>query len=221
MIRMQAVNKWYPSGDTKLHALKNINLEIHSGDYVSLMGPSGSGKSTLLNMIGLLDVFEDGEYWLAQHPTHELSEESRARLRREHIGFIFQSFQLIPRLTAFENVALPLVLSEVPSHERQQKVTSVLKQMDMLARAHHRPSQLSGGQLQRVAIARAIVTEPSVILADEPTGNLDQQSGHDITELLENLNRRGITLIVVTHDPALGQRARRQIRMIDGALVNS
>lgn len=218
MIRLTGVNKYYPSGAGQLHVLKHIDLTIQQGDYLSIMGPSGSGKSTLLNMLGLLDVIDSGEYELEGQATRSLNEEQRAHLRAQYIGFIFQSFQLIDRLTAFENVALPLVLAEVPVAERRARVDLLLEQVGLSDRAHHKPGQLSGGQLQRVAIARAIVMQPKLILADEPTGNLDQHSGNDIVQLLEDLNHQGITLVVVTHDHSLGKRANRRIRMVDGVL---
>jgi len=218
MISLKRVNKWYPSGDKPLHVLKQVDLDIAQGDYISIMGPSGSGKSTLLNMIGLLDIIDEGEYWLEGTPTHLLKEEQRAELRGLYLGFIFQNFQLINRLSAAENIALPLVLAEIPKKERNIMVANVLEKVGLQDRAHHRPGQLSGGQLQRVAIARAIVTQPKVILADEPTGNLDQSAGLDIVQLLESLNQQGLTLLVVTHDREIGKRATRKVRMVDGVL---
>lgn len=218
MIQLENVNKYYPSGAGMLHVLKDIQLSIRQGDYLSIMGPSGSGKSTLLNMLGLLDTIDEGEYTLEGNPTSQLNEEQRASLRAKYIGFIFQSFQLIDRLTAFENIALPMVLAEVPPKDRNERVNELLARVGLSERAHHKPGQLSGGQLQRVAIARALVMKPTIILADEPTGNLDQQSGNDIVTLLEDLNAQGITLVVVTHDQALGARANRKITMVDGIL---
>ncbi|MAG21288.1 MAG: macrolide ABC transporter ATP-binding protein [Candidatus Marinimicrobia bacterium] len=218
MIQLENVNKYYPSGAGMLHVLKDIQLSIRQGDYLSIMGPSGSGKSTLLNMLGLLDTIDEGEYTLEGNPTSQLNEEQRASLRAKYIGFIFQSFQLIDRLTAFENIALPMVLAEVPPKDRNERVNELLARVGLSERAHHKPGQLSGGQLQRVAIARALVMKPTIILADEPTGNLDQQSGNDIVTLLEDLNAQGITLVVVTHDQALGARANRKITMVDGVL---
>lgn len=218
MIKLQDVNKFYPSGTGELHVLKDISLDVAQGDYLSIMGPSGSGKSTLLNMLGLLDTISDGVYELEGQATQTMTEEQRAQLRARYIGFIFQSFQLIDRLTAFENIELPLILAEVPKQERKIRVTELLEKVRLSERAHHKPAQLSGGQLQRVAIARAIVMKPTIILADEPTGNLDQQSGNDIVTLLESLNQQGITLIIVTHDNALGERAVRKIKMVDGVL---
>jgi putative ABC transport system ATP-binding protein len=218
MIKLINVNKWYQSGSQSLHVLKDIQLQIGQGDYLSVMGPSGSGKSTLLNMLGLLDVIDSGEFWLTEQAIHQLNEEQRASIRGQKIGFIFQSFQLINRLTAAENIALPLLLAEIPAEKREPIVAKVLEQVGLTDRSHHLPAQLSGGQLQRVAIARAIVMQPDLILADEPTGNLDQASGLEIIELLESLNAHGLTLIIVTHDMQIGQRAKRKIKMVDGVL---
>jgi putative ABC transport system ATP-binding protein len=217
-IRLQGINKTYQVGDAPLRALWDVTLDIQQGEYISVMGPSGSGKSTLLNMIGLLDRPDSGEYWLKGTATVQLAEEQRALLRRAHIGFVFQSFHLIPRLTAFENVELPLMLDRMEIAARRNIVSDALTQLGLDDRMHHLPRQLSGGQLQRVAIARALVTKPAILLADEPTGNLDQKSGRDVMQVLEDLNQRGITLIVVTHDQSLGDRARRRIRMVDGRI---
>ena len=218
IIETTEISKVYQMGTQTVRALQSVSMEINEGEYVAFMGPSGSGKSTLLNMLGLLDVIDKGEYWLAQQPTHQLNEEQRASLRGKKIGFIFQSFQLINRLSAAENVALPLVLAEIAPAKRKQMVEQVLQQVGLTDRAQHLPAQLSGGQLQRVAIARAIVMQPELILADEPTGNLDQHSGLEIIELLESLNLKGLTLVLVTHDTQMGQRSRRKIKMIDGVL---
>nr|WP_206486434.1 ABC transporter ATP-binding protein [Thalassotalea sp. G2M2-11] len=206
-------------GEQPLHVLNNINLTIESGDYISIMGPSGSGKSTLLNIIGMLDQLDSGTYQLLTSETTTLSEESRAQLRRQHIGFIFQNFHLIPRLTAFENASLPLMLAEKTLSKRHQIVEPIFKQLGIAHRLNHLPQQLSGGQLQRVAIARALVMSPNILLADEPTGNLDQASGHEVIELLEQLNQQGITLLIVTHDKAIGKRAKRQLTMVDGQIT--
>ncbi|MDO7635386.1 MAG: ABC transporter ATP-binding protein [Porticoccaceae bacterium] len=216
MIKLTSINKTYQIGDTPLRALRDVSLNIDSGEYLSVMGPSGSGKSTLLNMIGLLDRPDSGSYLFDNVATEALKEERRARLRGENIGFIFQSFHLINRLTAFENVELPLILTEQPIKSRRQAVAEVLDMVGLSARASHKPNQLSGGQLQRVAIARAIVMRPRLLLADEPTGNLDSASGSEVIEVIERLNRDGIILIVVTHDQNLGDRATRHIRMVDG-----
>jgi putative ABC transport system ATP-binding protein len=218
VIKLTSINKTYQIGDTPLRALRDVSLNIDSGEYLSVMGPSGSGKSTLLNMIGLLDRPDSGSYLFDNVATEALKEERRARLRGENIGFIFQSFHLINRLTAFENVELPLILTEQPIKSRRQAVAEVLDMVGLSARASHKPNQLSGGQLQRVAIARAIVMRPRLLLADEPTGNLDSASGSEVIEVIERLNRDGITLVVVTHDQNLGDRATRHIRMVDGQI---
>ena len=219
MIELTALERVFQVGDQAVHALRHLDLTLEDGDYAAVMGPSGSGKTTLLNILGLLDRPDAGTYRLDGLETAALSEEARARLRRERIGFVFQSFHLIPRLTAFENVELPLVLAGLAPRERRPRVERVLDSVGLTPRAHHRPDQLSGGQRQRVAIARATVMEPGLILADEPTGNLDRASGEEVMRTLESLNAKGLTLVVVTHDPAIGLRARRRIRMADGAVV--
>ena len=219
MIELEGVERNFHVGDTFVHALRDINLSIEKGEYISIMGPSGSGKSTLLNILGILDSPDAGEYRFNNKPVNSLDEDEQARLRREHIGFVFQFFHLIPRLSAADNVALPLTLAGIAPEVRQQKVSAALDSLGLSDRAHHRPEQLSGGQRQRVAIARAMVTEPQIVLADEPTGNLDRASGVEVINALENLHERGITLIVVTHDPELGKRAHRRIRMDDGCVV--
>ena len=218
MIKLQEINKTYQVGGSPLRALCDVSLQIASGEYLSVMGPSGSGKSTLLNMIGLLDRPDSGRYWFDTVATEELSEERRARLRGENIGFIFQQFHLINRLSAFENIELPMMLAGQPLKQRRNTVANVLAMVGLSARASHKPNQLSGGQLQRVAIARAIVMRPRLLLADEPTGNLDSHSGGEVVDVLEKLNQDGITLIVVTHDQTLGDRAKRHIRMVDGRI---
>jgi putative ABC transport system ATP-binding protein len=225
LIAVKQVNKTFQLGDQPVHALNNIELNISQGEYISIMGPSGSGKSTLLNMLGLLDVPDNGEYWLAGNEqvgldTVPMDEESRARYRRDHIGFVFQSYHLIPRLTAAENIELPLVLAGIKPKERKQRLDPIIQRLGLGERAGHLPNQLSGGQRQRVAIGRAIIMRPKLLLADEPTGNLDSHSGAEVVALLEELNRDGITLIVVTHDQELGDRAKRKIRMVDGEIVS-
>lgn len=219
-LRLSKVNKTYSVGEKPLRVLKNINLSVHAGEYISIMGPSGSGKSTLLNMIGLLDRVDNGELYLSTTETSALSEEERAKLRRTEIGFIFQNFQLIPRLTALENAELPMVLTNIPKMNRIKKVKALFSNLGIEERLDHLPQQLSGGQLQRVAIARAMVMSPKILLADEPTGNLDQASGKEVIKALEALNQQGITLIVVTHDEALGKRANRQLKMVDGIITS-
>jgi len=220
MINLKNIHRIFQVGDQTVHALDNINLEITQGDYVSVMGPSGSGKSTLLNLIGMLDHATSGEYYLNDQNITDMDEQQEAAARNHHIGFVFQAFHLIPRLSAAENIELPLLLAGIEPEIRQPKVARALESMKLTDRAHHKPEQLSGGQRQRVAIARATITEPSVLLADEPTGNLDQKSGKDVIETLEILNQKGITLIVVTHDIKIGQRAEHMLKMVDGKIVS-
>jgi len=220
MIRLCALERAFQVGDQVVHALRSVSLDLEAGAYVAVMGPSGSGKSTLLNILGLLDRPDAGSYDLDGVETTRLKEEERARLRRERIGFVFQSFHLVPRLTAFENVELPLVLAGVAPGERAHRVARMLDAVGLSERSDHRPDQLSGGQRQRVAIARATIMEPALILADEPTGNLDRASGDEVIRTLEGLNAKGLTLMVVTHDPVIGGRAGRQVRMEDGQIVH-
>ncbi len=220
MIRFRHAQRLFTVGDQVVRALDGIDLDIAAGEYVAIVGPSGSGKSTLLNAIGLLDRLTGGRYLLEGTDVTHLGDDELARTRREKIGFVFQFFHLVPRLTAAQNVELPLMLSDVEPAERRERVNGVLQAYGLADRAHHRPNQLSGGQRQRVAIARATVTRPQVILADEPTGNLDRASGHDVVGILEDLNRNGISLLVVTHDPELASRAARRIRMVDGKIVS-
>jgi len=218
MISLAGLERNFQVGDQQVRALRDINLEIAAGEYLSLMGPSGSGKSTLLNIIGLLDRATSGLYRLDGRDVTALSDEEQAQVRRERIGFIFQFFHLVPRLSALENVELPMVLAGIAASERRSRAGKLLENYGLANRAHHRPDQLSGGQRQRVAIARATVMNPAVLLADEPTGNLDRASGTEVVEILERLHEQGVTLIVVTHDPALGNRAHRKLRMVDGAI---
>lgn len=220
MIALTAISRIFTMGDQEVRALNNINLTIAPGAYVSVMGPSGSGKSTLLNLIGLLDQPTSGTYLLENIDVTSLSETDQARVRRERIGFIFQSFHLIPRLTAAENIELPLILDGIPGAERKKRVQAILQQTNLLERADHRPSELSGGQRQRVAIARATILNPAVLLADEPTGNLDHKTGAEVIALLENLHHQGTTIITVTHDREIGARAHRKIQMRDGEVVS-
>ena len=218
MISLAGLERIFQVGDQQVRALRDINLEIAAGEYLSIMGPSGSGKSTLLNIIGLLDRATSGLYRLDGREVTALSDEEQAQVRREKIGFIFQFFHLVPRLTALENVELPMVLAGIAASERRSRAGKLLGNYGLADRAHHRPDQLSGGQRQRVAIARATVMNPAVLLADEPTGNLDRASGTEVVEILERLHEQGVTLVVVTHDPALGNRAHRRLRMVDGAI---
>ena len=219
LIALRDICREFQVGDETVHALDHVSLDIHAGDYISVMGPSGSGKSTLLNMLGLLDQTNAGSYCFAGRELTTLPEEQRAQVRRDNIGFIFQSFHLIPRLTAAENVELPLVLTGMPASERKIKVRQALTGLGLADRADHRPAQLSGGQQQRVAIARATIMHAPLLLADEPTGNLDSHSSTEVIRILEDLNTQGITLVVVTHDTEIGKRARRRIRMVDGRVV--
>ena len=218
MIELEGIHRVFQVGDEEVHALRDLDLTIRQGEYVAIMGPSGSGKSTLLNIIGLLDRPDEGIYRLDKADTTDLNDTQQASVRRHKIGFVFQFFHLVPRLTSAENVELPLVLAGVDPGERRSRVQSVLSMLGISDRAKHRPDQLSGGQRQRVAIARATIMQPRVILADEPTGNLDRGSGNDVVKILEDLNKDGITLILVTHDPELGQRATRRVRMLDGRI---
>jgi len=220
MIELQDICRTFQVGDESVHALDQVSLEIAHGDYISVMGPSGSGKSTLLNMLGLLDSPDSGSYQFKDQELTRLSEEKRARFRRENIGFIFQSFHLIPRLTAAGNLELPLMLTGMAPAKRRVLVAEALEAVGLEDRARHLPKQLSGGQQQRVAIARATIMKPPLLLADEPTGNLDTHSGKEVVKTLEALNASGIILIIVTHDLELGARARRRIHMVDGRVVD-
>ncbi len=219
MIELAGISRTFQLGDQLVHALADLDLEINDGEYVSVMGPSGSGKSTLLNIIALLDHPSAGTYRFNGTNVTELDDDELARTRRENIGFVFQFFHLIPRLTAYQNIEVPLLLAGMAPAERKQRVISAMDALDISDRAHHRPDQLSGGQRQRVAIARAGIMNPTVLLADEPTGNLDTASGLQVVEIVERMNREhGVTLIVVTHDADLGRRAARRIRLVDGQI---
>jgi putative ABC transport system ATP-binding protein len=220
VIRLEGLCRDFLVGDQAVHALDNLNLSIDSGAYVSIMGPSGSGKSTLLNMLGLLDSPSAGNYWLDDISTASMNDDELAAVRQKKIGFVFQTFHLVPRMSAFENVELPMVLAGMPPATRRERVAAALDRVALSKRVEHRPDQLSGGERQRVAIARAVVMQPTILLADEPTGNLDSHSGQEIVDIMEDLNRQGLTLIVVTHDPSIGERAGRQIRMEDGRIVS-
>jgi putative ABC transport system ATP-binding protein len=219
MIELAQVHRVFQVGDQEVHALDGVDLTIAAGEYVSLMGPSGSGKSTLLNIIGLLDRPTAGTYRLNGRDTTTLSDDEQARARSENIGFVFQFFHLVPRLTAAENVELPLVLAGRAPVDRRPTVETAIDQMGLTERAHHRPDQLSGGERQRVAIARATVMRPGVLLADEPTGNLDTATGKEVVQIIEALHAAGMAVIVVTHDPQIGGRAERSLTMMDGRLV--
>jgi len=218
MIRFSKVSREFEVGEERVLALRDVDMEIRDGEYAAIMGPSGSGKSTMLNILGLLDRADGGQYHLDDQDTTTLSETKRAALRRRQFGFVFQSFHLVPRMTAAQNVELPLNLDGISPRERRDRVKAALDSMGLADRANHRPSQLSGGQRQRVAIARATIMKPGVLLADEPTGNLDSKSSQEVIQALETLNSAGITLIVITHDPSIGDRANRKIVMKDGRI---
>jgi putative ABC transport system ATP-binding protein len=218
MIRLENIHRYFQVGEQTVHALNDISLVINKGEYVSVMGPSGSGKSTLLNVVALLDQPSSGRYLLNNLDVTQRNDDELAKIRRENIGFVFQFFHLIPRLTAAENIEMPMILAGIAVKERKQRVVQALASVNLQDRAQHRPDQLSGGQLQRVAIARAMIMQPEVLLADEPTGNLDSKSGLEIIALLEGLNQQGVTLIIITHDQNMGDRAQRKIRIVDGQL---
>ncbi len=218
-VALSGIERVFHLGDSEVHALRELSLTINAGEYLAVMGPSGSGKSTLLNLLGLLDRPNAGHYLLEGRDVTTLSPDEQAQVRSARIGFVFQSFHLVPRLSAAENIALPMVLAGVAPAKRAERVAKALKEYGLGDRAAHRPDELSGGQRQRVAIARATIMRPAMILADEPTGNLDRSTGEEVVNLLEELNSQGVTLIMVTHDGSLGARARRQLLMEDGMIV--
>jgi putative ABC transport system ATP-binding protein len=218
-VELRDIDRVFRLGDSEVHALRKVNLRLAAGEYMAVMGPSGSGKSTLLNMLGLLDAPTGGSYHLEGRDVTTLSPDEQAGVRSRRIGFVFQTFHLVPRLTAAENIELPMVLAGIAPAERSQRVARALVEFGLTPRAEHRPGELSGGQRQRVAIARATVMAPALLLADEPTGNLDRTTGDEVIHLLEALNRdRGVTLVMVTHDARLGLRARRCLQLDDGAI---
>ena len=219
MIQLSGIERTFLVGGEEVHALREVSLAITRGEYLSIMGPSGSGKSTLLNIIGLLDRPNAGIYELDGGNVTALSDDELARVRREKIGFVFQFFHLVPRLTALQNIELPMVLAGIDPAERRGRLARLLAEYSLEERASHRPDQLSGGQCQRVAIARAMSMGPTVILADEPTGNLDRHTGQEVLSVLERLHHNGGTVVIVTHDPEIGARSRRRLRMLDGAVV--
>ena len=220
MIQLEKLSREFQVGNQVVHALDEVDLEIKENEYVSIMGVSGSGKSTLLNILGLLDTPTSGDYILSGINTSKMDDDEMAGIRSTKIGFVFQSFHLIPRLTAFENIEMPMILSGMNPKERSEKVSLALEKVGLTDRSDHKPEQLSGGQRQRVAIARSIVMEPDVLLADEPTGNLDTTSGKEVVKLIEELNIAGLTLIVVTHDREMGERSNRLIELRDGKIIN-
>ena len=221
MIRLEGVWRIFKVGEGEVHALKGVSLAIGRGDHVALVGPSGSGKSTLLHIVGCLDRPTRGRYLLEGREVGTLSEEERSLIRRHRIGFVFQFFHLLPRLSALGNVELPMLFAGTPPEERRERAARALDAVGLSHRAAHRPDPHPGGERQRVAIARAVVMDPAVLLADEPTGNLDRASAHEVMELIEQMNANGLTLVVVTHDPAIAERAKRVIRMDDGEIQGS
>jgi putative ABC transport system ATP-binding protein len=216
VIQTDELWKTYEMGTEKLHALRGVSIKINKGEYVAIMGPSGSGKSTLMNLIGCLDTPTKGSYWLAGRLVSQLDDDELAYIRNKEIGFVFQTFNLLPRATALHNVELPMIYNGTPAEERIERAQQALKQVDLGERMGHKPNELSGGQRQRVAIARALVNKPSILLADEPTGNLDSQTGEEIMTLFASLHSQGNTIILVTHEPDIAANAHRVIRVRDG-----
>jgi len=220
VIRTERLTKVYEMGAEQVHALSGIDVEIRKGEYVAIMGPSGSGKSTLMNLIGCLDSPSAGRYWLAGRLVSELDDDELAYIRNKEIGFVFQTFNLLPRATALHNVELPLIYNGTPAEERVEKAKQALARVDLTSRMTHKPNELSGGQRQRVAIARALVNDPSIVLADEPTGNLDSKTGEEIMSLFANLHQQGNTIILVTHEMDIAQHAHRVIFIRDGKIAS-
>jgi len=220
VIKTEELAKVYEMGSEQVHALRSINVEIRKGEYVAIMGPSGSGKSTLMNLIGCLDSPTSGRYWLAGRLVSDLDDDELAYIRNKEIGFVFQTFNLLPRATALHNVELPLIYNGTPAVERLERAKQALEKVDLTERMNHKPNELSGGQRQRVAIARALVNSPSIVLADEPTGNLDSKTGDEIMTLFETLHSQGNTIIVVTHENDVAQHARRIIHIRDGKVFS-
>lgn len=220
MIKTKNLNKIYTTEEIETTALNNVNLEVKKGEYVAIMGPSGCGKSTLLNVLGMIDKASAGEYHFLGEEVSKYSERQRANLRKSNIGFVFQSFNLIDELTVFENVELPLLYLNYSASERKKRVNEVLEQIEIIARKNHFPQQLSGGQQQRVAVARAVIAKPKLILADEPTGNLDSAHGEEVMKLLGDLHETGTTIVMVTHSPAYAEYGHRTIHLFDGHIVS-
>lgn len=220
LIQLEKITKTYDTGENAVQALRGVELQIGGGEFVSIIGPSGSGKSTLMHILGCLDSPSAGRYWLDGEDVAGLSGKALARIRNQKLGFVFQTFNLLPRASIWKNVELPLLYAGVGSEERAARALAALDRVGLKERARHRPNQLSGGQRQRVAIARALVNNPSLILADEPTGNLDQKTGGDIIRLFEEFSASGQTVVLVTHDPAIAERTQRRIRIVDGLIVD-
>jgi len=220
LIQLERVRKTYDSGENAVEALRGVDVQIDRGEFVSIIGPSGSGKSTLMHILGCLDSPSEGRYWLDGEDVAAMSGKALARIRNQKLGFVFQTFNLLPRATIWKNVELPLLYAGMDSDERRKRALAALDRVGLANRAKHRPNELSGGQRQRVAIARALVNTPSLILADEPTGNLDQKTGGDIIKLFEELAANGQTIILVTHDPGIAERTQRRIKIVDGVIVD-
>ncbi|MGN6185539.1 MAG: ABC transporter ATP-binding protein [Thermoanaerobaculia bacterium] len=220
LIQLERIIKTYDSGENAVMALRGIDLRIGGGEFVSIIGPSGSGKSTLMHLLGCLDSPSEGRYWLDGEDVASLSGKALARIRNQKLGFVFQTFNLLPRATIWKNVELPLLYAGIDSDERRERALKALDRVGLANRAKHRPNELSGGQRQRVAIARALVNNPSLILADEPTGNLDQKTGNDIIKLFEEFAASGQTIILVTHDPGIAARTERRVKIVDGLIVD-
>jgi putative ABC transport system ATP-binding protein len=218
LISLSNIRKTYVLGAQTVHALKKIDLDIQRGEYVALMGPSGSGKSTLMNVIGCLDTPSQGEYWLNDKEVSKMSDVDLSKVRNDEIGFVFQTFNLLTRLTALENVALPLVYAGIPLKERNERAAETLNKVGLGDRFHHKPNELSGGQRQRVAVARALINNPSLLLADEPTGNLDTQTSHEIMALFEEIHAAGNTIVLVTHEEDIAKHAKKIVRLRDGLI---
>jgi len=220
IIRLDRVSRTYEMGRVAVHALRDVSLEVGPGEFVAIVGPSGSGKSTMMNILGCLDRPTAGRYVLDGTPVAELDDDALARLRSRSIGFVFQSYNLLPRTSALDNVATPLLYQHVSRRDRVARATAALERLGLADRIHHEPTELSGGQQQRVAIARALVTDPAILLADEPTGNLDTHAGREVLELLLELNRAGRTVVLITHDPDVASAASRQIHLLDGRVAD-
>ncbi len=220
MIELENIKKIYSLGEEEVRALDGVSLNVMEHEFVAIVGASGSGKSTLMNIIGCLDTPDEGKYYIDGQDVTSLSERELATMRNRKIGFIFQQFNLLPKLTAYENVELPLIYQGVTAKERRERVETALERVGLIKRVHHRPNQLSGGQQQRVAVARALATRPSLILADEPTGNLDSRSSRDIMNLIHELHEQGNTIILITHDEGIARQAERQVRIMDGKIVS-
>ena len=221
LLKLENINKSYSLGSEKVQVLFDINLEVNRGDFIAILGPSGSGKSTLMNIIGCMDTFDSGSYYLSGEAVHNADDARMTRLRNQYIGFIFQKYQLIPKYDVMQNVVLPLLIRGVPRKEAVEIAGEKLRLLGMSDRLHHKPSELSGGQQQRVSIARALVGNPAILLADEPTGALDSRTGQDVLRLFQELNDMGNTILMITHDPLVGQKAKEIVRIIDGRLYTS